>query len=176
MLQINNFSVSVQKKQIVKNCSLLVKPGTVHIVMGQNGSGKSTLAHALIGDSMCTVEGGTIFFEGKDITNTRPDERARLGLFLTFQHPCVIPGLSVFSFLKEAYNALLKTTIDVDVFRKLLYTHMDFLDIDRSFAFRDVHEGFSGGEKKRLEVLQLLLFKPKIVILDELDSGLDIDA
>ncbi len=161
---------------VIKNCSLSIAPGSVHVLMGPNGSGKSTLACALIGDPCCSVTSGDILFNGKNIKMLRPDERARLGLFCAFQHPCAIPGLTVFSFLKAAYNSRFATTVEVDQFRQILYEKMDVLGIDYLFAFRGVNEGFSGGEKKRLEILQLLVLNPRLAILDEIDSGLDIDA
>ena len=176
LLHIKNISISVQDKQIIKTCSLTLEPGLVYLLMGPNGSGKSTLARTVIGDPTCKLTGGSLFFDGKNISSLSVDQRARAGVFLSFQHPIEIPGLSVFSFLKESYGARFKKNITAREFRDLLYKHMAVLDIDQSFAFRDVNVGFSGGEKKRLELLQLLVLQPRVAILDEIDSGLDVDA
>ena len=176
LLNIQNISVSVGDKQIIKDCSLALEPGSVHLLMGPNGSGKSTLARTIIGDPACALASGFLFFDGKDISSLSVDQRARAGLFLAFQHPYEIPGLSIFSFLKEAHRARFKKDVSAREFRDLLYKNMTILDIDQSFAFRDVNVGFSGGEKKRLELLQLLILQPRVAILDEIDSGLDVDA
>ena len=176
ILAIQNLSVSVAGKQIIKNIFLNFTSGSVHLLMGPNGSGKTTLARTIIGDSSCIVQKGEVFYEGVSILSLAPDERARKGIFLAFQNPPVIPGLTVFSFLQQAYNARFATVIGAEKFRDLLYKNMDFLNIDELFAFRDLNVGFSGGEKKRLELLQLFVLKPKVAILDEIDSGLDIDA
>ena len=176
MLRVVDLHTDCQTSCILKNVSLSIEPGTVHVLMGPNGSGKSTFARTIIGDPRLVVKKGSLFFDGVDITNLKPDERAHLGIFLAFQHPCAIPGLTVFSFLKEAYGACTGKVITVDQFRQLLYDAMSLLGIDHSFAFRSVNDGFSGGEKKRLEVLQLLILNPRLAILDEIDSGLDVDA
>jgi len=176
LLTIKNLTVSITDKKILQNISLSVAPGSTHLLMGSNGSGKTTFARAVAGDPSCTIISGSIFFAGKTIAKVSPDERARAGLFLAFQHPCEIPGLTVFSFLREAYNARFATVIGAQQFRDLLYKKMELLNIDTTFAFRDVNSGFSGGEKKRLELLQLFVLQPKIAILDEIDSGLDFDA
>jgi len=175
-LEIKNLSVTVQKKTILKNVSLSIEPGAMHLLMGPNGSGKSTLAHMLSGDPASIISSGSIFLDGVDLLTLTPDERAQSGLFLAFQHPPEIPGLTVFSFLKEVHNARFKKNISTETFRDLLYRYMDILNIDQRFAFRDLHVGFSGGEKKRLELLQLLLLKPRLAVLDEIDSGVDADA
>lgn len=175
MLLINNLSVKVQEKKIINDFSYTMSSGAVHALMGPNGSGKSSLAFTLMGHPSYQISSGTILFDNVDITELSPDKRARLGLFLSLQHPVEIPGLTVFNFLKESYYAL-HSAIGIQEFQQLLYASMDFLGMDHAFAYRNMHEGFSGGEKKRLELLQLLLFKPKLAILDEIDSGLDVDA
>ncbi len=175
MLHINDLSVSVQQTEVIKNLFYAMSPGIVHVLMGPNGSGKSSLAYTLMGHPNYQNTSGTIRFFDTDITHLSPDKRARLGLFLAPQYPCEIPGLTVFNFMKESYYAL-HGVIDVAEFQKLLYEAMDILNIDHAFAYRNVHEGFSGGEKKRCELLQLLVLKPKLAILDEIDSGLDVDA
>jgi len=176
LLHITDLHVAVDNKTIVNGVNLSLKPGSVHVLMGPNGSGKSTFARTLAGAPDCTVSKGSICLGATDITRLRPDERARLGFFLVFQHPCVIPGLTVFSFLQEAYRACTGNKSDVTEFRDLLYRTMATLGIDRSFAFRGLNEGFSGGEKKRLEMLQFLILKPRVALFDEIDSGLDVDA
>lgn len=175
-LELTDLYVRVENKPIIKNLTLSLLPGCVHVLMGPNGSGKSTLARALAGDPKCFISGGNVFLGKTDISVMRPDERARKGLFLAFQQPCTIPGLTIFSFLKEAYSFCTGKTIDVDEFRQILYKKMSILGIEESFAFRGLHEGFSGGESKRLEMLQLLVLRPRVAILDEIDSGLDVDA
>lgn len=175
-LLIESIRVSVAGIQILKELHLQVAPGTVHAIMGANGSGKSTLAYTLIGHPNYCIEQGTIFYQGHDITTMSPDKRAKLGIFLAFQHPYALPGVTVFTFLKESHYAITGLAMDIADFKALLYATMDLLVIDRAFAMRAVNEGFSGGEKKRFEMLQLLILKPSLVILDELDSGLDIDA
>jgi len=175
-LTIENLSVCVAGKKILKNISFTIASGSTHVFMGHNGSGKTTLARTIVGDSSCCVQKGDIFFGGENILSLCPDERACKGIFLAFQNPPAIEGLTVFSFLQQVYNARFATVIDVQDFRNLLYKHMDALCIEKVFAFRDFNTGFSGGEKKRMELLQLLLLKPKLAILDEIDSGLDVDA
>jgi len=175
-LTIQNLSVSIAGKQILKNISLSILPGSAHVLMGQNGSGKTTLARTIAGDPNCHVQQGDIFLSGVSILNFSPDFRAQKGIFLAFQHPPAIPGLTVFSFLRESYNARFSEVIGAEEFRDLLFANMDLLGIDQAFAFRDLNDGFSGGEKKRLELLQLFIVKPNIAILDEIDSGLDADA
>ncbi len=176
MLHIKSLHVSVEKQKILNNVTLSVHPGTTHAIMGPNGSGKSTLAYTLAGHPNYVVENGSIIFNGVDITNLSPDKRAQLGIFLAFQHPYVIPGVRVLTFLHESYMAVTGKKVSVVDFQKMLATYMQELLIDSSFMYRNVNEGFSGGEKKRFELLQLMVLKPKLVILDEIDSGLDIDA
>jgi len=161
---------------------LTVKQGEVHALMGPNGSGKSTLANVLLGNPEYTVTGGQIIFDGKDVLEMEPDERSRAGLFLAFQYPVSIPGVTLANFLRLAINSRMKAEepgskgISVSDFRKLMRAKMEYLQMDSSFAGRYLNEGFSGGEKKRAEVLQMAVLAPRMAILDETDSGLDIDA
>lgn len=164
------------QKQILKGVNLDIEPGQTHILMGTNGSGKSTLANALMGHPHHTITGGTIDFDGQDLLNMSADERAKAGLFLAFQYPTAIAGLPVATFLKKATEAYRGEEISVREFQKELRAHMKELEIPSSFLGRFINDGFSGGEKKRMEVLQLKLLQPKLAILDETDSGLDIDA
>ncbi len=181
-LEIRNLHVSVGDKPILKGVDLTVKQGEVHALMGPNGSGKSTLANVLLGNPEYTVTGGQIIFDGKDVLEMEPDERSRAGLFLAFQYPVSIPGVTLANFLRLAINSRMKAEnpdskgISVSDFRKLMRAKMEYLQMDSSFAGRYLNEGFSGGEKKRAEVLQMAVLAPKIAILDETDSGLDIDA
>ena len=176
LLLINNIFVSVIDKPVLYDISLNISSGAIHAIMGPNGSGKSSLAHALMGHPSYTITSGTVLMNGSDITTMPVHERAKNGLFLSFQHPCEIPGVSVVSFLKEAYIAVTGTHISVVDFQKLLVTRCEQLSIDPIFITRGLNEGFSGGEKKRFELLQLLILQPKIAIFDEIDSGLDIDS
>ncbi len=175
-LSINNLSVSVLDKPVLKDISLSVESGTIHAIMGPNGSGKSSLAYALMGHPDYSFTAGTVTWNGQDLSSMPVHERSRQGLFLSFQHPLEIPGVSVSSFLKEAYMAVTGNHIPVADFHKLLLDRCAQLDIDPAFTSRALNVGFSGGEKKRLELLQLLMLQPKIAILDEIDSGLDIDS
>jgi len=176
MFTISNLCVAVEGKQILSNFSFSCLPGQTYLFMGPNGSGKTTLARTIIGDPFCVVQKGEIFFNKKNILDLSPDERAKFGIFLAFQYPCSIPGLTVFSFLKEAHRARFGKNFEVKQFRDLLYRYADLLKFDHSYLFRNLNEGFSGGEKKRLEMLQLLVLQPNLVILDEIDSGLDVDS
>ncbi len=182
VLEIRNLHVSIAGKPILKGVDLTVKQGETHALMGRNGSGKSTLAYAIMGHPAYTVDEGQILFDGKDVLEMEPDERSRVGLFLAFQYPVAIPGVTVANFLRTALNARRKDVspedkgISISDFRKLLTAKMNNLQIDKSFAGRYLNEGFSGGEKKRAEILQMATLEPKIAILDETDSGLDIDA
>jgi Fe-S cluster assembly ATP-binding protein len=153
-----------------------LQPGTVTVLMGPNGSGKSTLAYTLMGHPAYTVTAGSVLFGDLNLLELPVEKRARAGLFLACQYPQEVPGVTVFTFLKEAHRMLTATELSVSQFKELLYSTFDTVKLDHSFAYRNLHEGFSGGEKKRLEVVQLLLFQPKIAILDEIDSGLDVDA
>jgi Fe-S cluster assembly ATP-binding protein len=175
-LHINNLSVSVNSKELLHDINLQVDAGTIHAIMGPNGSGKSSLAYTLMGHPSYDITSGTILLDSLDITALAVHERARSGLFLSFQHPCEIPGVSVASFLKEAFIAITGTHIPVADFQTLLIERCKQLSIDPSFINRGLNDGFSGGEKKRLELLQLLLLRPRVAILDEIDSGLDIDS
>jgi Fe-S cluster assembly ATP-binding protein len=168
--------VSVGGKEIIKGMSIVVRPGEVHALMGPNGSGKSTLAYALMGHPRYAVTGGTLTIDGEDITRLSPDERAKKGVFLSFQHPVEIPGVTVESFLRMAYNSVKGLSLGVVEFHRLLKERMELLRIDPMFARRYLNDGFSGGEKKRMETLQMLMLDPAFAVLDEADSGLDVDA
>lgn len=176
MLNIRNLSVNKDDAPILRDIDLSVQPGTVHVLMGPNGSGKTTLAYTLMGHPAYTVTAGTVELEGVCLLSQSPDKRARAGLFLSFQQPVALPGVRVATFLLEAYRAVTGDMISVSAFGELLQTYMKRLSIDPTFMHRDLNDGFSGGEKKRFELLQLLVLKPKIAILDEIDSGLDVDA
>jgi len=176
MLQIKDLHVRVASKEIIRGVNLDIKPGEVHALMGPNGSGKSTLANALMGHPKYEITKGKIILDGKDITKFSPDKRAKLGLFLSFQYPSEIPGLTVSSFLRTALNSIRGTKIAVIDFHRLLKEKMASLKMDRKFGTRYLNEGFSGGEKKKAEILQMLILEPKYVILDETDSGLDVDS
>jgi Fe-S cluster assembly ATP-binding protein len=181
-LKIINLHASIEDQEILKGVNLTVKQGEIHALMGPNGTGKSTLANVLMGHPNYEVTDGQIIFQGEDLTDLDTDERARKGMFLAFQYPVAIPGVSVANFLRTAINARRKAAnpedkgISVPEFRKLLKSKMDMLEMSHEFAGRYLNEGFSGGEKKRAEILQLATLEPSIAILDETDSGLDIDA
>jgi Fe-S cluster assembly ATP-binding protein len=182
VLEIRNLHVSVEDKPILRGVNLTVKQGEVHALMGPNGSGKSTLANALLGHPAYKITAGQVIFEGQDLLEMEPDERSRAGLFLAFQYPVSIPGITLANFLRQAINARMKAAdpdskgISIPDFRRLMKEKMDFLHMDHGFAGRYLNEGFSGGEKKRAEILQMAVLNPRIAILDETDSGLDIDA
>lgn len=175
-LEIKNLHVSINNIQILNGVNLNVEPGTVHALMGPNGSGKSTLAHTLMGHPKYTITQGEIFLDGKDITNAKPDERAKQGLFLSFQYPAEISGVKISNFLRTAYNATHDKKLSVVEFHSLLKEKMASLGMSPDMIKRSLNEGFSGGEKKRSETLQLMILQPKYAILDETDSGLDVDA
>ena len=175
-LEVKDLKVKIEDKEILKGISLEVDKGKVVALMGPNGSGKSTLAYALMGHPRYEITSGKILLNGEDVTKARSDERARKGLFLSFQYPQEISGVSVSNFLRTALNAKNEKKISVMDFHKILQEKMKLLKIDKSFALRYLNEGFSGGEKKRMEILQMAVLQPKIGILDETDSGLDIDA
>jgi Fe-S cluster assembly ATP-binding protein len=175
-LEIKNLHVSAGDKQILKGVDLHVRAGEFHALMGPNGSGKSTLANAIMGHPNLEITQGQIVFDGEDITEADPDERARAGLFLAFQYPATIPGVSVANFLRMAVNAGREEPIKVKEFGALLRENVDLLKISGDFTKRYLNEGFSGGEKKRAEILQLAMLQPAFAVLDETDSGLDIDA
>ena len=180
MLKIDNLHASVDGKDILKGLTLTVQPGEVHAIMGPNGSGKSTLGHVLAGRPGYTVTAGTVEFLGEDILELDTEERARLGLFLAFQYPVEIPGVSNMEFLKAAVDAMREQRgmepIDAVSFMKSAREACKAVDLDQSFLKRGVNEGFSGGEKKRNELMQMMMLEPRLAILDETDSGLDIDA
>src|SRR6202011_549820 len=177
LFEIQDLHVSVEGREILRGFTLEVGHGEVHALMGRNGSGKSTLANALMGHPKYLVTQGSVRLEGEDVLALRPDERAKRGLFLAFQNPIAIPGVGTGNFLRAAVKAVRGTeSINALAFRKELAQRMEHLQIDPSFATRALNEGFSGGEKKRAEMLQLAMLKPRMAILDEPDSGLDIDA
>jgi Fe-S cluster assembly ATP-binding protein len=181
-LVIRNLHAGIDGKSILKGVDLTVRQGEVHALMGPNGTGKSTLAYILMGHPKYEVTEGEVVFDGQNILELAPDERSRLGIFLAFQYPVAIPGVSVANFLRTAVNSRRKAAdpedkgIPIPEFRNMLKQKMDLLKMDHSFAGRYLNEGFSGGEKKRAEILQMAALQPEIAILDETDSGLDIDA
>ncbi|HNX50256.1 MAG TPA: Fe-S cluster assembly ATPase SufC [Thermoanaerobaculaceae bacterium] len=171
----HDIHVWVADREVVKGVDLAVAPGEIHAIMGPNGSGKSSLANALMGHPAYTLE-GRLELGGEDVKALSPDEKARQGMFLAFQYPVAVPGVTVASFLRAAVTAMRGTEVPVREFRRELLARMADLEMDSGFAGRYLNDGFSGGEKKRLEILQLLMLKPRFAILDETDSGLDIDA
>lgn len=181
-LVIKNLRVSIDGKEILRGLDLTVKQGETHAIMGPNGTGKSTLAYTLMGHPNYEVTDGEVWFKGENILELEPDERSRLGMFLAFQYPVAIPGVTVANFLRSAINARRRVEnpddkgMPIPEFRKMLKEKMDLLKMDHAFAGRYLNDGFSGGEKKRAEILQMATLKPEIAILDETDSGLDIDA
>ena len=179
-LEIRNLHVQAEDKQILKGLDLTVRSGEVHALMGPNGSGKSTLANVIMGHPNIEVTEGSIVFKGEDITEADPDERARMGLFMAFQYPVAVPGVTITKYLRMVMNAHREARGEPDVslkeFRKTVEAAMELVNVPREFSSRYLNEGFSGGEKKRLEILQLALQRPKLAVLDETDSGLDIDA
>ena len=179
-LEVKDLRVKIEDKEILKGINLEVDKGQVVALMGPNGSGKSTLAYALMGHPRYEITSGKIFLNGEDVTKAKPDERARKGLFLSFQYPQEISGVSVSNFLRTSLNAVREgrneKPVSVMDFHKLLQEKMKLLKVDKSFALRYLNEGFSGGEKKRMEILQMAVLQPSIGILDETDSGLDVDA
>ncbi len=181
-LVIKNLHVNIENKEILKGLDLTVKQGEIHAIMGPNGTGKSTLAYTLMGHPSYEVTAGEAWFKGQNILELAPDERSRMGLFLAFQYPVAIPGVTVANFLRTALNARRKAEnpedkgIPIPEFRKMLKEQMSLLKMDYNVAGRYLNDGFSGGEKKRAEILQMAALRPEIAILDETDSGLDIDA
>ncbi len=182
LLVIKNLRVSVDGKVILNDISLTIKKGEVHALMGPNGSGKSTLSYTLMGHPKYKVEGGSVSFKNKDLLSLPPDERARAGMFLGFQYPVSIPGVSMGNFLRMAVNSVKsngnngKPPMPLAKFHKVLKEKMALLRMDNTFASRHLNDGFSGGEKKKAEILQMAMLEPEVAILDETDSGLDIDA
>lgn len=181
-IEIRNLHVSIEGREILKGVNLVVNQGEVHAIMGPNGTGKSTLAYTLMGHPHYEVTEGEVLFKGQNLVELEPDVRSHLGLFLAFQYPVSIPGVTVANFLRTALNSRRKIEnpddkgIPIPEFRRLLKEKMDLLKMDHAFAGRYLNEGFSGGEKKRAEVLQMAVLRPEIAVMDETDSGLDIDA
>ncbi len=177
-LEIKNLHVAIGEKEIVKGFNLTIRQGEVHAIMGPNGTGKSTLSKAIAGHPDYTITSGEVLLDGQSILALEPDARARAGLFLAFQYPSEIPGVSIANFLRGAVQARLAEgeELDATAYYKRLYSKMDLLKIDRKFTSRAVNDGFSGGEKKRCEILQMAMLEPKFALMDETDSGLDIDA
>ncbi|MEN6481293.1 MAG: Fe-S cluster assembly ATPase SufC [Anaerolineaceae bacterium] len=181
-LIIRDLHVSIEGKEIIKGLNLTLPKGEVHAIMGPNGTGKSTLAYTLMGHPSYEVTSGEVIFKGKNILELKPDVRSRMGIFLAFQYPVSIPGVTVANFLRSALNARRRAEnpedkgVPIPEFRKIIKEKMELLKMDPSFAGRYLNEGFSGGEKKRAEILQMAVLKPEIAVLDETDSGLDIDA
>lgn len=180
MLVIRHLHVSVEQKEILKGVNLQIKPGEVHVIMGPNGSGKSTLANVIAGRQNYHITQGDIYFEQKNITEYSPEARAHLGIFLGFQYPVEIAGITNMYFLKTIFNAVRKSQgkpeVDAMDFLAIIKNKLSLLNIDESMMYRAINEGFSGGEKKRNEILQMLMLEPTLAVLDETDSGLDIDA
>lgn len=176
VLEIQDLKAKVADKEVLKGLNLSIPKGEVHIVMGPNGVGKSTLSHVLMGNRNYAVQSGSIKLDGQEIAHLDTAERSKKGLFLAFQYPVSIPGLRISEYLRNLYNLHHGGQVGVSEFRKLLRSRMDLLNIDRGAVSRYLNEGFSGGEMKRLEMLQLSLTQPKVAILDEIDSGVDIDA
>ena len=176
MLTLNAISVTAHHKQVLQNVSLTCTPGQIQALMGPNGSGKSTLVHTIMGHPAYQLTHGTIHLDTIDISTLSIDKRARAGIFVAFQYPQEIPGVPVLTFLREAYRALTGQERALSDFTSYVTSLLEHIGLDASFLYREVHTHFSGGEKKKFELLQLLLFKPRIALLDEIDSGLDIDA
>ncbi len=176
MLEIKNLSASVGEKKILDDISLNIKKGEIHVLMGPNGAGKSTLGYTLMGSPEYTITSGNIIFDGVDITEDEADKRAKAGIFLSFQEPLEVPGISLEAFIRSSLQQVTGQKVKLMAFTKEMEKQMDLLKMNPSYAQRDLNVGFSGGEKKKSEILQLLMLKPKLAILDETDSGLDVDA
>ncbi len=176
LLQVKNLSVRVEEKEILHGINLEIGKGETHVLMGPNGAGKSTLGYALMGNPGYQVTGGQIVFDGNDLNEVSVSERAKAGLFLSFQNPLEVPGITLSNFIRSALEQRTGERIRLWDFRKELEAKMEILQMDKSYAKRDLNVGFSGGEKKKAEILQLLMMKPQLAILDETDSGLDVDA
>ncbi len=175
-LRISGLTASVEGTEILKGIDLVVPPGSVQALMGPNGSGKSTLAFSIAGHPSYAISGGSVKVDGEEMLGVAPDKRAKAGLFLSFQYPAAIPGVSVANFIRTARQAVKPDDLTPSKFRAMIFEKLDVLDMDAAFLSRYVNDGFSGGEKKRLEMLQLAMLAPKYAILDETDSGLDVDA
>lgn len=176
LLEVQNLCVNVEEKQVLKNLNLSINSGETHVLMGPNGAGKSTLGNAIMGNPVYTMTGGKIIFDGKDLSEEKTDARAKAGLFLSFQNPLEVPGISVESFIRSALQQKTGERVKLFQFQKELKACMELLNMNESYAKRDLNVGFSGGERKKSEILQLLMLKPRLAILDETDSGLDVDA
>jgi len=176
ILEIKNLSIEIEKKIIIENLNMKFEKGKIYALMGKNGSGKSTLANVLMGNPKYRILSGKIFLDGKDITNLSPTEKAKEGIFMSFQLPQEIEGVTIFDFLRTAYNSLNGKKLSLLQFQRLAKEKCEILGLEENFLYRYLNKGFSGGEKKKSEILQLLILNPKIIILDETDSGLDIDA
>ncbi len=176
LLKVENLAAAVEEKEILHGVDLTVNRGETHVLMGPNGAGKSTLGNALMGNPQYEITGGKIFFEGEDITTLSTDKRAKLGMFLSFQNPLEVPGITLGNFIRSALEMRTGKHIRLWDFKKEMKKAMELLNMDPSYADRDLNVGFSGGEKKKAEILQLLMLKPSLAILDETDSGLDVDA
>ena len=176
LLEIKNLYVNANEKEILKGINLEIKPGEVHVIMGPNGSGKTTTANAILNNPMYTKQNGTITFNGEDITNLKTDEIARKGIFMSFQLPEEIPGITITNFLKYAKNKITGEPVKIFKFREEVKQYMEELNMNSEDTERSLNVGFSGGEKKKNEILQMLVLNPKLAILDETDSGLDVDA
>ena len=176
LLEIQNVSAAAGGKAILHNISFNIRPGEIHVLMGQNGAGKSTLGNVLMGSPEYELTEGRIIFDGNDITGEDTDKRAKAGMFLTFQDPLEVPGISLESFIRTSMQQITGERVKLAAFKKELEDAMDVLNMNHSYAERELNVGFSGGEKKKAEILQLLMLKPKFAILDETDSGLDVDA
>lgn len=176
LLSIKNLKVNVEDKEILKGIDLDIKPGEIHVVMGTNGAGKSTLANAIMGNPAYTVTEGKIIFEGEDITEESVNNRAKAGIFMSFQAPISVPGITVENFIRTAKTTITGEQQKILSFKRELKQHMEALHFDPSYAQRYVNDGFSGGERKKNEILQMSILNPKLAILDETDSGLDVDA
>lgn len=176
LLTAKDLSVSIGEKSILSSVNIDIKPGETHVLLGPNGAGKSTFGNALMGHPSYTINSGKIIFNGEDVTSLSPDKRARLGMFMTFQNPIEIPGISVAKFIRSALEQCTGKRQNLFTVRKQIEEKMKSLNMDFSYADRDLNVGFSGGERKKAEILQLLMLEPKFAILDETDSGLDVDA
>ena len=180
MLKIENLNAGIENKTIIKNINLNIKPGEFHVIMGTNGTGKSTLANILTGKKNYNIESGKIIFKNQLINNLSPEKRAQNGIFMSFQYPVSIPGVNTMHFLRTAINSIRKSQNKKEIspadFIKQFKKTLEIVGLDNTFSNRDLNDGFSGGEKKRFEIIQMLLLNPELIILDETDSGLDIDA
>ena len=176
LLRVEGLKIAIEGKEILKGLDLTIRTGEIHVIMGSNGAGKSTLFNAVMGNPTYEVTAGRIFFEGKDITDEPVNERAKAGIFMAFQSPIAVQGISVENFIRNAKGTITGETQRIMLFRKKLHKQMDSLHMDRSYAKRYINDGFSGGERKKTEILQMCMLEPKLTMLDEIDSGLDVDA